>query len=193
MIPVVLRTARLVLDAPREDDVDRIAEYCRDPQFERYMATPWPYRRSDALHFVLRVVPAGWGSGSEETWAIRRDGALLGMISARTEHADVGYWVGAPHRGRGYLGEALAAVLDHRFATGQAVVHWECVIGNLASARAARRAGFRYTGEAPSAVTFRDGSHPAAWHGELGRGDGRGPKPGWPAAVEANVAGRDRE
>ena len=184
MAPVVLTTARLVLDAPGADDVDRITDYCQDPSFEHYMATPWPYQRSDAVHFVLRVVPAGWTAGTEEAWAIRRDGDLIGMISARTRHADVGYWLGAPHRGRGYLGEALAAVLDHRFAMGQPVVHWECVVGNRASARVARRAGFRYTGEGPSAVTFRDGSHPVAWHGELHAADDRTPKAGWPQTVE---------
>ena len=101
MAPVVLTTARLVLDAPGADDVDRITDYCQDPPFEHYMATPWPYQRSDAVHFVLRVVPAGWTAGTEEAWAIRRDGDLIGMISARTRHADVGYWLGAPHRGRG--------------------------------------------------------------------------------------------
>jgi RimJ/RimL family protein N-acetyltransferase len=188
MEPVVLRTRRLVLDQPTTADVDRITAFCQDPPFERYMATPWPYRRHDAMHFVVRVVPAGWAAGTEECWAIRLDGALVGMISARAGAADVGYWLGRPHRGNGYLAEALRAVLDHRFAAGQPVVHWECVLGNLPSARVAWRSGFRFTGTAPSAVTFRDGSHPLAWHGVLLRDDGRAPRPGWPAEVVANGA-----
>jgi RimJ/RimL family protein N-acetyltransferase len=185
MDPVVLRTRRLVLDQPTLGDVDRIAEYCQDPPFERYMATPWPYRRQDAVHFVQRVAPASWSSGNEETWAIRRGGALIGMISARVEDADVGYWLGRPHRGHGYLGEALDAVLEHRFALGQKVVNWECVVGNLPSARVAWRRGFTFLGTAPSAVTFRDGSHPPAWHGVLRRSDDRTPKRGWPPALFA--------
>jgi RimJ/RimL family protein N-acetyltransferase len=189
MEPVVLRTARLLLDLPTADDVDRIAEYCQDPPFERYMATPWPYRRQDAVHFVHRVAPAGWAAGTEETWAIRLDGALIGMISARTGQADVGYWLGRPHRGHGYLGEAVAAVVAHRFAAGQELVNWECVVGNVPSARVAWRRGFTFTGEAPSAVTFRDGSHPPAWHGVLRRGDDRSPKAGWPPALFAGREG----
>jgi RimJ/RimL family protein N-acetyltransferase len=188
MEPVVLRTRRLVLDQPTTRDVDRITVYCQDPPFERYMATPWPYRRPDAVHFVLRVAPAGWAAGTEETWAIRLDGRLVGMISARADAADVGYWLGRPHRGRGYLAEALQAVLDHRFAAGQPLVHWECVVGNLPSARVAWRSGFRFTGAAPSAVTFRDGSHPPAWHGVLARDDQRTPQPGWPAEVTGDAA-----
>jgi RimJ/RimL family protein N-acetyltransferase len=186
--PVVLQTRRLVLDQATVADVDRIAEYCQDPLFERYMATPWPYGRRDAVHFVQRVAPASWASGTEETWAIRLDGALIGMISARVHHSDVGYWLGRPHRGHGYLGEALDAVLDHRFSAGQAIVNWECVTGNLPSARVAWRRGFTFTGTAPSAVTFRDGSHPPAWHGVLGRRDDRAPKQGWPPALFAPAA-----
>jgi RimJ/RimL family protein N-acetyltransferase len=185
MEPVVLRTRRLVLDQPTVADIDRIAEYCQDPPFERYMATPWPYRRRDAVQFVQRVAPASWASGSEEVWAVRLGGALIGMISARVDHRDVGYWLGRPHRGHGYLGEALDAVLDHRFALGQPTVNWECVVGNLPSARIAWRLGFSFTGTAPSAVTFRDGSHPPAWHGVLHRRDERTPKQGWPHALFA--------
>jgi RimJ/RimL family protein N-acetyltransferase len=183
--PVVLRTARLLLDQPTMRDVETITEYCQDAPFERYMATPWPYRRRDAVHFVQRVAPAGWAAGTDETWAIRLDGALVGMISARSGHADVGYWLGRPHRGRGYIGEALAAVVDHRFATGQDHITWECVTGNVPSARVAWRGGFTFCGTAPSAVTFRDGSHPPAWHGVLRRDDDRAPKPGWPAELFA--------
>jgi RimJ/RimL family protein N-acetyltransferase len=161
------------------------------------MATPWPYRRHDAVHFVQRVAPGGWAAGTEECWAIRLDGELIGMISARTEHADVGYWLGRPHRGRGYLGEALDAVLERRFALGQDLVRWECVVGNLPSARVAWRRGFTFTGTAPSAVTFRDGSHPPAWHGLLRRKDAREPKQGWPhdlfARAPANLEARDDE
>jgi len=190
--PVVLRTARLVLDQPTVADADRIAEYCQDPPFERYMATPWPYRRLDAVHFVQRVAPAGWSTGMEETWAIRLGGSLIGMISARADNLDVGYWLGLPHRGHGYLGEALDAVLGRRFALGQPVVNWECVVGNLPSARVAWRHGFTFTGTAPSAVTFRDGSHPPAWHAVLRRRDDRAPKQGWPSELFAPATGNPR-
>ncbi|MDQ1513845.1 MAG: hypothetical protein QOC59_1687 [Microbacteriaceae bacterium] len=185
---VVIRTERLVLEPPGERDIDAVFEYCQDPVLQAYTTVPSPYSRADAEDFVRRAVPSGWADGSEETWAIRLDGALIGMIGARAELQDVGFWMGVPHRGRGYLTEALAAVVDHRFAAGQDLVHWECRVGNLASARAARRAGFRYTGEALARVRSRDGSTPASWHGVLGRADAREPQPGWPEAVTAREA-----
>jgi RimJ/RimL family protein N-acetyltransferase len=180
--PVVLRTARLVLDQPREQDVDAIFEYCQDPLFERYMTVPWPYTRADAESFVRDSVPNGRANGTEETFALRLadDGPLLGVIGSRSALQDIGYWLGAPHRGNGYLGEAVQAVLAHRFLTGQQTVHWECVVGNVASARVARRAGFRFSGTRPSRIPSRDGTLPAAWHAEVSSGDERSPQPGWP-------------
>lgn len=194
-MPPVIRTARLVLGRPTDADVGAIFEYCQDPVLQAYTTVPSPYRRDDAEEFVRRTVPAGWADGSEETFAIRTaDGAVIGMIGCRQELQDVGFWVGAPHRRRGYLGEALAAVLDRRFAAGQPAVHWECRVGNVPSARVARRAGFRYTGQAPARVRSRDGSTPDSWHAVLRRDDPRVPQPGWPEQVErGGAAGAERK
>jgi RimJ/RimL family protein N-acetyltransferase len=92
--------------------------------------------------------------------------------------------MGAPHRGNGYLGEALAAVIAHWFATGHDAMGWSCLVGNIASARTARRAAFRFTGTRPSSVEYRDGSRPDSWHAVLRRDHPREPQPGWPAEVE---------
>jgi len=179
--PVELRSERLLLSAPTAADVDAIVHYCNDPLFERYLTTPWPYTRADAEEFVERIVPEWWASGSECTWGIHSpDGALMGMIGWRSG-GDVGFWMGAENRGRGYMVEALSAVCDWVFAErGADVILWETLPGNVASARVARAAGFRYAGIAPVIIPARDGSFPESWHGELHRDDHRDPKPGWP-------------
>ena len=185
MLPVELRSDRLLLSVPTLDDVDEIVRYCQDPLFERYLTTPWPYTRDDGLTFVTRFVPDGWADEREFTWGIRSpDGALLGMISWRTR-GDVGFWMGAEHRGRGHTVEALAAVCEWVFVdggTGQGaeLIEWETLPGNFASARVARAAGFRFTGTRPVLIPARDGSHPDSWHAELRREDDRDPKAGWP-------------
>ena len=183
MMSVVLRTPRLVLDLPVESDKEIIVASCQDPLFERYLTVPWPYEPSHADFFINDLVANGWASGVELTWALRGQpgGPLLGVIGWRREASDVGYWIGAAHRGKGYMTEALIAVADYVFETqGVDAIAWECVIGNTASLAVARAAGFRYTGEAPTHVAFRDGSHPEAWHGAL-TADDRDRKPGWPA------------
>ncbi|BDI21561.1 GNAT family N-acetyltransferase [Herbiconiux sp. L3-i23] len=170
MRPTLLRSARLVLDQPTSRDVDDIALYCSDPLFDRFMALPNPYRRDDAEHWVTTSVPTGWENGSEFSWAIREHegGPLIGAIGSRVRLQDVGYWMGEPFRRRGYMTEALRTVTTWLRAHGTSRVHWECVVGNVASARAARAAGYLFTGTAPSTVVFHDGSRPLSWHGEHG-------------------------
>jgi RimJ/RimL family protein N-acetyltransferase len=187
MSPIVLRTPRLVLDQPGERDVDLVTEYCQDEVLQRYTTVPVPYRRSDAETFLLEVVPRSWAEDTERSWAIRLadvpDAPLLGLISVRS-FDEVGYWMGAPHRGNGYLGEALEVVIDHWFGDGHDRMTWSCIAGNVASARTARRAGFHFLGTGPAKIASRDGSHPDSWHGELFAGEARVPQPGWPAEVE---------
>jgi len=180
----VLHTKRLRLDSPALSDRLAVARYCRDPLFEILMTLPWPYEQRHADFFLHRVVPGGWLSGDELTWAVRENesGPLLGIVGWRSELSDIGFWLGAPHRGRGLMTEAVIAVTDWLMTDfGRTEIAWECVIGNAASVSVARKAGFTFTGERPTELTFRDGSHPAAWHGVLRAGEPRVERTGWPA------------
>jgi RimJ/RimL family protein N-acetyltransferase len=180
--PVTLVTDRLVLDQPTVADVDITTEYCQDPLFERFMVTPWPYSRADAVGFFVDYVPRAWERNNEYTWALRRDNEFLGVIGFRPAGNDVGYWIGAPHRGYGYMTEAMGAVLDWLFAQGYDDILWECFAGNAGSASVARKNGFTFTGDSESNLSARDGSHPQALHAVLKAEDSRDPKPGWPTA-----------
>lgn len=183
MEPFPLHSARLTLNQPIASDIDRIAEYCSDPLFERFMATPWPYDRDNAGWFVSSHVPEAWSHGTEWTWAIREadDTPLLGIISVRLERGMVGYWLGAPHRGRGVMPEALGTVIDAIFErTTLDTLRWECVVGNHASCRVAQKAGFVFTGERPGTVPGRDGVCVLSWTGELHRDGSRPPSQQWP-------------
>jgi RimJ/RimL family protein N-acetyltransferase len=185
MRPVDLTTSRLVLDQPRLEDADRITEYCNDETFERFMATPWPYELKDAVAFVQIFVHSGWAEAKDFNWAMRRDGEFLGMLGVRKLGdgvGNIGYWLGAPHRGHGYAPEAVDAVLDWVFGADVGVerVHWEAVVGNTASLRIARSRGFRYTGEETKPVPARGGREETVWTAELARGARREPRGGWP-------------
>src|SRR5690606_12378328 len=108
----------LALTELRESDIDVITAYCQDPVFERFLTTPWPYERAHAEFFVREYAAGGWQRGDEATWAIREtpDGELLGAIGVRRPSGSVGYWLGAPHRGRGLMTAALETVADAAFA-----------------------------------------------------------------------------
>jgi RimJ/RimL family protein N-acetyltransferase len=187
MIPFSLHAPGLVLDPPHDDDSERIYEYCQDPLFRDVLNTPWPYSRTDASYFVGTLVPHGWERGSELTWALRAalDQPLMGVISLRmgeNSRAEVGFWLGADHRGRGYMPAAVGSVADWAFTDGGiAIIAWECRVGNAASLTVARKTGFTFTGTGPASLPSRDGSHPASWKGELTSTGERTEKHGWPA------------
>lgn len=183
MQPVTLSSPLLLLDELRPADSERIYEYCQDPIFERYLHIPWPYQRSDADSFLSGYAPGAWASDSEYTWAVRHPDTteLLGVIGLRLPSASIGYWLGSPHRGHGYIPEAQRLVIEWAFANGIVdAISWQCLEGNIASARTAWKAGFTFAGVGPAIQEHRDGSYPPTWHGVLRATDTREPKAGWP-------------
>jgi len=160
MDPVTLTTERLVLRPPTEADVEAIERACQDPEIPRWTTVPSPYTREDAEDYV-RLVGEWWAEGAQAVWCAFREGELVGSIGLHhiAEHrtggdAELGYWVAAEARGRGYLVEAARAVVDFGFADlGLARIRWRAVVGNVPSARAARALGFRYEGLQRQALT----------------------------------------
>jgi RimJ/RimL family protein N-acetyltransferase len=216
MKPFPLETARLRLDSPVASDRARVIEHCQDPAFERYLTLPWPYTGKDADFFLGKMVPTGWDTDTEYTWALRYRGNsdvssesnraassganltalpdsvdapadLLGVIAFRLSSRSIGFWLGAQYRGAGLVPEAFAAVARWAFDSGIPEIQWECVVGNLASASVARGAGFRFGGEKPSAMAYRDGSHPQSWNGTLVPHNLGIPQDGWPPETGASA------
>jgi RimJ/RimL family protein N-acetyltransferase len=186
MKPVDLDSPLVRLDQPVLGDAKAMYEYCQDPLFERFLTVPWPYNLSDAETFISRYIPGAWKTDQEYAWALRASGQpeLLGVIGLRLPSGSIGFWLGSPHRGNGYIAEALRMVADWAFAEGIVdAIHWECLVGNIASARVARKSGFTFTGQGPSVAPYRDGSHPLSWQGWLKASDDRSVKDGWPAEV----------
>ncbi|PRB16609.1 GNAT family N-acetyltransferase [Microbacterium sp. MYb62] len=164
MESVALTTERLILRAPTEADIDAIADACRDPEIPRWTTVPNPYTREDAEEFV-RHVAGWWADGSEVVWGMYAGEELVGMIGLHNiathftgASAELGYWVTAGARGKGYLTEAGRAVIDWGFAElGLVRIRWQAVAGNVPSARAARTLGFRYEGLQRHALTSQRG------------------------------------
>ncbi len=185
MEPLTLTSGDVTLDAPTDADIPLITEYCQDPLFEKFLPIPWPYSEKDAEFFIREVVQPGWLSGEELTWAIRHDGKFLGVVSVRAASSMIGYWIGAEHRGSGYMSCAVTAIVDWVFQSGWSdIVRWEARIGNVGSFAVARKMGFRYTGITAAYTPSRDGSTPDCWRAELRSGDDRSRKDGWPDVTE---------
>jgi RimJ/RimL family protein N-acetyltransferase len=184
--PPLIETERLRLDAITPADTDAVFAYCQDPDVQRWVPIPAPYPRDSAVFFTGEY--ATKGNGDEFTlWAIRSisDSALLGAIEMRHQPlrgGSIGYWLGAPHRGLGLMTEAVEALVEYAFADGGLELdrlEWEAVVGNVASAIVARRAGFRFEGSRRSSSVFRD-RRVDTWYAGILRTDDREQQPGWP-------------
>jgi RimJ/RimL family protein N-acetyltransferase len=184
MQPVVLRTERLELSAPTTADVGAIHVACQDADIQRYTTVPSPYTRAHAEEFVERVA-AQWADGSHVSWAIRRGGALVGMVGLYrldgVGFGELGYWISADARGAGLVREACRAVIDWGFASGGEGlglerIEWRAVVGNTASANAARALGFRFEGTLRRALRNGTGTRADGWIAALLVGDDRRPQ-----------------
>ncbi len=182
MIPTTLTTERLHLDAVSPSDTDAVFEYCNDTDLQGYIPVPVPYTRHAAASYTEGYAPkAPW------LWAIRPidDPRLLGVIELKPHElrsAELGFWLGHPHRGKGIMTEAAIAVIDFGFSrSGAALIHigWCAMVGNLGSATVAHKIGMRYEGLRRQSLPHRDHRRDA-WFASILSTDDRTPQPGWP-------------
>jgi RimJ/RimL family protein N-acetyltransferase len=158
----VVRTARLVLRPPRQDDVDDVLRAGQDPESQRWLPMPVPYTRDDAVAFVAqRIEERAEGRGL--LCAVEADGRLVGSaglhLSPSLLGPGVGYSIAPWARGRGYAAEAAAALAAWAIAHGAHRVHLLADIANIPSQVVARRAGFVEEGRLRACLPYRDRPH----------------------------------
>ncbi len=106
---------------------------------------PHPYTTSDSERFIRYVK----GSAVETSFAIEVDGEAAGGISVMPNQdierisAEIGYWLGERHWGRGICTEVVTAVTQHAFAQYQLMRIYALPFAhNLASCRVLEKAGY---------------------------------------------------
>src|ERR1700693_3846652 len=108
---------------------------------------PHPYTEADAQNFIASTQEElSSGSGLRLGIVLRESDTLCGGVGLRIEpdhrRAELGYWIGVPHWGRGYATEAARAVLDHAFGTlGYARLTSRARVSNPASRRVLEKCG----------------------------------------------------
>lgn len=160
------------LRRPQARDIDAIVATCRDPATIRWTTIPNPYQRADAEYFVGEYAHDAWTNGRGAVFVIvNATDRYLGSMELRLSPideliADVGFMTAPYARGRGYAPAALDAMCVWSFrALGLVRIEWRAEAGNIASRRAAEKAGFVFEGTARSALACRDGQRADAWVG----------------------------
>lgn len=117
----IITTPRLVLRWISEDDVDALYEVFSHPQVMRYWSSgPLPNREAAAA--LQREIAEGNHNGSMWKWglALRENNRLIGTttlfhLNLDNGRAEIGYALGRPYWGNGYMNEALTALIVHAF------------------------------------------------------------------------------
>jgi [ribosomal protein S5]-alanine N-acetyltransferase len=148
--PESFTTKRLLLRKPRVEDAPLIfAAYAQDPEVTRYL-TFRPHRDLKDAHAAVDRFLESWRSGKSYCWLIFRqeNDELVGAISARQDQGiNLGYLIARPYWRRGFMTEALGAVIEWAFAQPAIFRVWAvCDCDNEASARLLEQNGFHQEG-----------------------------------------------
>ncbi len=147
----LLLTDRLILRPWDEADAEALFTYAQDPQVGPIAGWP-PHHDSAESKMIIRTV-----FSMPETYAVvLRDtlepigsiGLLFGDAAdpiASDSEAELGYWVGVPHWGCGYIPEAAREIIRHAFEDLHLDGLWcVCDDTNAKSKRVMEKLGFTY-------------------------------------------------
>lgn len=150
---LTLRTARLLLRPLRQDDAPALFGVYTDPQVMRYWSTA-PWTGIETAHaLIARDLTEMKQGGYLRLGLETREGSeFLGSCTLfdfvpQCRRAELGYALTSARWGRGYMHEALVALLGHGFdALHLNRVEADVDPRNLASTKCLERLGFRREG-----------------------------------------------
>ena len=148
----VLHTKRLILRPFEEDDAkamyknwtydERVAKYCR-----------WhPHENLETTKALLKMYLEQSSKGFDYRWAIFKNETdePIGAIDVvgtedEGETAEIGYVLSYDYWNKGYMSEALYAVIDKLFNSGFTKIIAQHHIDNVASGKVMEKCGMYYT------------------------------------------------
>ena len=143
---MILHTQRLMLRPWTEADAETLFKYAADPEVGP--AAGWAAHTSveDSREIIRTVLSA------EGTFAVcldDRGGEPVGSIGwfvrdGLPDGVEIGYWIGKPFWGQGYIPEAVECVLEYLFTETDCPRVWcSHFLGNEKSKRVIEKCGFR--------------------------------------------------
>jgi RimJ/RimL family protein N-acetyltransferase len=148
-----------ILRAWRAEDLDSLVASASDESVSRGLRDrfPYPYTGDDGRAWLARAIDE-----SDRAWAIDIDGAAVGGVSLHPGNdvyrhsAELGYWIGQRHWGRGLVTRILGVFVPramHAFRLHR--VFASVYANNPASMRVLEKCGFAREGVHASAVVKR--------------------------------------
>ena len=149
-----IETARLILrQAIPEDAKPMFRNWASDPEVTKYLT--WPtHENQETTDFVVNLWLSDYEKPDNYQWMIvpRELGEPIGTISVvrledKVREAEIGYCIGRNWWHRGFVSEALSAVIDFLFAeVGMDRVSATHDVNNPNSGAVMRKCGMKYEG-----------------------------------------------
>ena len=164
----VLSYGLLSLRPVRESDILEIFQACQDPLIPQFTTVPLNYSMADANYFVREKAPQYFAERKEILFVITtgngEDEKFCGVISFHTidlgnHAADLGYWIAASARGKGYGTQAAKLITRYGIETmGFRRIAAQVDPANIPSKALLMSVGFELEGAMRNKVTGNDGS-----------------------------------
>lgn len=147
-----LKTNRMTLRQFRKDDLEPICKYIGNFEVSKMLnVVPYPYTKADGEWWLNHICETPLSEATN--WAIATEHGFTGAIGIRiTEdgHPRIGYWLGEPFWGKGYMSEAAEAVVNYCFeALGATKVTSGAFEENDGSLNVLAKNGFQIVGSQP--------------------------------------------
>ncbi|GAA5785335.1 GNAT family N-acetyltransferase [Chitiniphilus shinanonensis] len=141
----VLETPRLLLRAPRAEDVAGLVHHANDWEVARMTrCMPYPYVADSAVRWIDAQSDLA-AAEIEYNFVLLHDGlpiGAMGLMRRSGVEAELGYWLGRTFWRQGLAGEAAQAVVRFGFAALQLdTLYADCLAENVASAALLQRLG----------------------------------------------------
>lgn len=146
-----LRSQRLTLRTPAPGDASRMAELASDIGVARMTTSiPYPYKTDQARDFIDRMHARD--AAVETAFSIvSPTDDFMGVVGFHPDQdgaTELGYWLGRPYWGVGYMTEAVVTALEWaRESWAKRYLLSGHFADNPASGRVLCKTGFLYTGD----------------------------------------------
>ncbi|ATF94537.1 Putative ribosomal N-acetyltransferase YdaF [Cedecea neteri] len=144
-----LESKRLILRPFTLNDTHILCQLANDPWLAKWtqsFSEPFTLKRAEQW---LRKTITETEQLMNITLSVRlkNDGALIGAVSVKfpeVDNAEIGYWLGSAHHGKGYCVEAVREVIRFAFSEyNLSRISGHCDCNNQASAQVMIRSGMR--------------------------------------------------
>ena len=146
-----LETDRLVLRRWAETDAESLYEYAKDPAVGPIAGWPPHKSTTESLNIIRNVLNGPQCYAICEKVSNKAIGSIELKLNGHTDmtekddECELGYWLGMPFWGRGYMPEAAWELLRHGFETlGMTTIWCGYYDGNNNSKRVQEKLGFAY-------------------------------------------------